>query len=129
MTGTIMHTSYFRIASLYLLAGVVMGIVMAASENVTLRPVHAHLNLLGWVSLALFGLFYTIYPNAADNRIARLQFWGYNLALPVQMVTLGLFVSGNPAVTPILGIASLVVATGVACFVVNVWRYAGSARA
>ena len=63
-----MHTSYFRIASLYLLAGVVMGIVMAASENVTLRPVHAHLNLLGWVSLALFGLFYTIYPNAADNR-------------------------------------------------------------
>ncbi|TFW18130.1 cytochrome-c oxidase [Duganella callida] len=123
-----MNKSYFRIASLYLLLGVGMGMVMAASENFALRPVHAHVNLLGWVSLALFGLFYTVYPHAAANKLARVQFWGYNIALPVQMLALALFVTGHAAVAPLLGISSVIVVLGVLCFVVNVWRYAGSSQ-
>ena len=123
-----MNKSYFRIAALYLLLGVIMGIVMAASEDFTLRPVHAHINLLGWVSLALFGVFYTVYPHAAATKVARVQFWGYTVALPLQMVALGLFITGHPAVTPLLGISSVVIALAVVCFVINVWRYAAVPR-
>ena len=122
-----MNKSYFRIASLYLLLGVILGLGMAATQDFMLRPVHAHINLLGWVSLALFGLFYTVYPNAANTKVARVQFWCYNLALPVQMAALALFLNGNAAVTPVLGLASGVVTLGVVCFVINVWRYAAVA--
>ena len=35
-----------------------LGIFMATSQDFTLMPAHAHLNLLGWVSMALYGLYY-----------------------------------------------------------------------
>jgi hypothetical protein len=40
------------------LGGMVMGIVMGMSQDFTLAPAHAHLNLLGWVTLALYGLYH-----------------------------------------------------------------------
>jgi hypothetical protein len=41
-------------------AGMALGIVMGAREDFTLAPVHAHLNLVGFVTLALFGIAYRI---------------------------------------------------------------------
>ncbi|HYM02553.1 MAG TPA: hypothetical protein VET85_06365 [Stellaceae bacterium] len=38
--------------------GMAMGIVMGVSQDFTLSPVHAHINLVGWVSMVLFGLAY-----------------------------------------------------------------------
>ena len=35
-----------------------LGIAMAMRQDFTLAPAHAHLNLLGWVSMALYGLYY-----------------------------------------------------------------------
>jgi hypothetical protein len=46
----------FKIATVMALAGIAMGIGMAASHDHSLMPAHAHLNLLGWVSLFLFGI-------------------------------------------------------------------------
>jgi hypothetical protein len=40
------------------IAGMGMGLVMGMTENFSLASAHAHLNLTGWVSLALFGLAY-----------------------------------------------------------------------
>jgi len=37
----------FRAATLYLMAGLVLGILMAASGNFTLKGVHGHMHLLG----------------------------------------------------------------------------------
>jgi hypothetical protein len=47
---------------------------MGAQENFQLTPVHAHLNLAGWASLALFGLTYRAYPQLASTRLAGLHF-------------------------------------------------------
>ncbi|MCD2173217.1 cbb3-type cytochrome c oxidase subunit I [Rhizobium sp. C4] len=65
--------SYFCFvsAALYALIGMAMGIFMAASHDHTLSPAHAHLNLLGWVSMGIFGLFYQAAPGAASRRIAK----------------------------------------------------------
>ena len=48
-------TTWLKLAVLYLIVGVGLGIAMGATENFTLRPVHAHLNLLGWTTMALGG--------------------------------------------------------------------------
>jgi len=62
------------IAALYLAGGVGLGSHMAINDDFLLAPAHAHLNLLGWVSCAIFGLFYRLYPQAAATRLAKLHF-------------------------------------------------------
>lgn len=49
---------FFGLGVLAALVGMTVGIVMAASHNFGLAPMHAHINLVGWASLALFGLGY-----------------------------------------------------------------------
>ena len=65
---------FLLLATLLLLAGAALGISMGASENFQLTPVHAHLNLVGWASLAVFGLVYRAYPMLAERRLALFHF-------------------------------------------------------
>ncbi len=118
-----MGNRFLRLAVLYILLGVSMGIFMAASHNYTLKPVHAHLNLLGWATMALFGLWYRSAPASAETRLAKVHFWLHNIALPIQMVTLAMFLNGNTAIEPVLAVASVVVGIGLICFAVNLWKH------
>lgn len=65
---------FLLLATLLLLCGAVLGIRMGASEDFTLTPVHAHLNLAGWASLALFGLTYRAYPQLGERKLAPFHF-------------------------------------------------------
>jgi hypothetical protein len=65
---------FLLLATVLLICGAVLGIIMGMQENFQLTPVHAHLNLAGWASLALFGLTYRAYPQLAANRVAGLHF-------------------------------------------------------
>ena len=121
-----MSSWYLRLAVLYLIAGVSLGIFMAATHNYTMKPVHAHLNLLGWVTMGLFGLFYRSWPGAAQSTLAKVQFWIYLPAHFVQMVTLAMLYRGNAAVEPVLAVASMLVGLAVLCFAAVVWRYTDS---
>jgi hypothetical protein len=112
---------WLKLAVLYLVIGVAMGIAMGASQNFTLRPVHAHINLLGWTTLALAGLTYSIFPKAGQSRLARLHFWLLNLALPVMMVTLGLVLLGRPGVEPVLAAAEISATLGIVAFAFNLF--------
>jgi len=60
----------FRAAVLLVIAGMLWGIVMGISEDHSTMPAHAHLNLLGWVSLFLFGIYYHLHPTIDRNRLA-----------------------------------------------------------
>lgn len=124
-----MADRFLRLAVLYLLVGVALGIVMAASKDHRLSAVHAHLNLLGWASMALFGLFYRAVPAAAGTKLAGAHFWIHNVALPIQMATLAMVVGGNPAVEPVLGAASVAIGIGLICFAINLWKFTGNRAA
>jgi hypothetical protein len=67
-----MRTSlgFIFLAACCLICGVSLGIYMGMIHDFSLAPVHAHLNLLGWVSLALFGLTYRAFPEL-DGKLAR----------------------------------------------------------
>jgi hypothetical protein len=116
-----MAARFIKIAVLYLALGVTLGVVMGMLQKFTYTPVHAHLNLLGWASLALIGLVYHAFPQAAETRLARIHFWLHNLGLPPLMISLALVLSGNAALEPVVGICSLIVWLGVILFVVNIW--------
>ena len=102
--------------------GVVLGNYMAAAPDYTLRPVHAHVNLLGWVSLALAGLIYKAYPAAATTRLALAHFWIMIAGLPVLLAALTWSVLGHPEVDPLLGATAMLVGFGVVLFTINVFR-------
>ena len=72
MTG--LSRSFMILAILSALCGIVWGIAMAASQNHELSPAHGHLNLLGWVSCALFAFYYHLTPHAAATGLARMHF-------------------------------------------------------
>ena len=65
---------FLLLATVLLICGATLGIVMGAREDFQLVPVHAHLNLAGWASLALFGLTYRAYPQLASTHLARYHF-------------------------------------------------------
>jgi hypothetical protein len=112
---------WLKLAVLYLIAGVTLGIVMGASQNFTLRPVHAHINLLGWTTMGLAGLIYSVFPKAGQSRLARVHFWLLNLAMPVMMVALSLLLMGNVAMEPLLAGSEIVGAIAIVVFAVNLF--------
>jgi len=117
-------TAWFKIAVIYLVAGVALGLHMAKSGNHTMYPGHAHINLLGWVSMALFGVIYRQFPDMGNSVLAKAHFWLYNLALPVNMVMLYLYLGGDTGIEPVLGIASMVLGLAIALFAINVVKNA-----
>lgn len=48
----------FVYATLCVIVGMGLGIWMGVSDDHTLGPVHVHLNLIGWVSMAVIGLYH-----------------------------------------------------------------------
>ena len=117
-----MSARLIRIAAIYLVIGVTMGIVMGIKQQFLLAPVHAHINLLGWATLGIIGVVYHAYPAAAETRLAQIHFWIHNIALPVFMIGLGFVLSGNGAFLPVAIAGALAVAIGIVVFAVNVWR-------
>ena len=98
---------WLRLAVVYFVAGVALGVVMGASGNHSLFPVHAHMNLLGWVSMGLFAYVHDRYPQLGNNWLSRAQLWLYNLGLPVMLASLAAMLSGNASMDPVIGISSL----------------------
>ena len=70
--------------------GLTQGIVMGITQDFTYASVHAHLNLVGWVTLALFGLAYRL-------ELARNDAWAvlhYFVALAGAVIfPIGIYVS------------------------------------
>jgi hypothetical protein len=117
---------WYLLALLYFVAGTGLGVFMGVSQDHTMFPVHAHLNLLGWASLALTGFIYDRFPAATATRLYPVHFWLYNLALPVTMIALVFLFKGNEAFGPVAGIASIVLFVSIVIFVFNVWRNSDS---
>ena len=119
--GARMARLWILIAVTYLVAGATAGVIMGASMNFTYAPVHAHINLLGWASMALAGLIYDRFPQAGGSKLGVAHFWLHNTVLPVLMVVLFLFLGGNQSLGPVLGILSVLMLLTLALFAVNLW--------
>lgn len=116
MTDNARSRAWFRVAVVYFAAAVALGIVMGASGDHTLTAVHAHLNLLGWVTMTLFALIGMAHPAITEGRLATTQFWLHNTGVPVMLGALAMRLKGNEAAEPVIGLASIVVGAGVALF-------------
>ena len=81
----IMSIVYLGVASL-------VGIAMLGSERaMALKFVHSHLNMLGWVSMMIYGVGYHILPKFMgrqmySKKLGEAQFWVANIGLVAMLV-------------------------------------------
>lgn len=113
-----------RCAVLYAMLGVSIGVTMGATGDFTNKSLHVHVNLVGWVSMALMAMVYRAYLNMAASRLAAAQFWLHNIGLPIMLVCLYGLLHGYPWGEQFIGIGSTLVALAFLSFAVNVWRNA-----
>lgn len=81
--------------AVYLLVGIIFGAYMGASGDHTLAPVHAHINLLGFTLMTVFGLAYRLIPGLADGLLPRLHFWLHQIGSLFLLIGLALMISGR----------------------------------
>jgi cbb3-type cytochrome oxidase subunit 1 len=108
--------AFFIAAVLYGLTGMSLGIVMGATQTFTLMPVHAHINLLGWVSLAIMGGFYALAGERAPKRLAWVNFAVSNVGLLVCAPSLALLLLGDKSVIPFLSASEFTLVAGMLIF-------------
>lgn len=101
-------TLSFRAAVAFAICGMIWGLVMAISEDHSALPAHAHLNLLGWVSLFLFGIYYRLHPLLDGARAAFVQVWVWIVATIILTIGVGLLYTGHAIGRPPAALGSLV---------------------
>jgi hypothetical protein len=111
------------IAVVVVVMGMVWGIAMAVSGDFATMPAHAHLNLLGWVSLFLFGVFYRLHPQLDRSRTARLQVWVWIAGTVILTIGVGMLHSGQAAGEPLAGVGSVIVLADILLFGWLVLKY------
>ena len=112
---------YFGMAILYLMTGIGVGLHMSISQDHSAAGAHAHINLLGWVTSAVFGGYYALNPEKASGWLPRIQCAAYSLGLIVMLPSLYLLLTGNTGVEPAVALGSIAVALGVVLFAVVVF--------
>ncbi|MBS0221642.1 MAG: hypothetical protein JSR91_12965 [Proteobacteria bacterium] len=116
----------FQAAILFVIAGMIWGFIMAISEDHSAMAAHAHLNLLGWVSLFLFGLYYRLHPSLEHSKGALIQVGLWIVGTIVQAVGVGLVTTGDNSGEPFAAGGSFIVLASMLLFG---WLVFGSERA
>ena len=98
---------FFGSAVIYGILGMLLGNVMGASGDPSQMPTHAHLLLIGWVSFAIFSVFYHLFAERAATLLARLHFWLAQASYIALVIGLFLMFGGRvDAGEPITAVAS-----------------------
>lgn len=115
---------YFKTAIIFLIIGIGMGLQMSISGTHDVIGAHAHLNLLGWVTSAIFGGYYALNPAKASGRLPVLQYGVYTIGIVIMIPALYLMLRGNASLEPLVAIGSLVAFAGIILFAVVVFSTA-----
>lgn len=113
---------FIKVAAFYFVAGVLAGLIAGATNQFQYTSLHAHLNLLGWVSLAISGLIYARFPQAGDSTLGTVHFWLHNIGLPIFLAGLAMAANGVDAATALLIGGGIISVLGVLAFAINVWK-------
>lgn len=117
---------FIKCALVYFLLAIVLGLHMAVSGTTyPYMPIHAHFNLLGWISMMIYGVGYHILPRFSgkplySEKIAEWQFWLANVGLIGMAI--GWMVRSWQGDSSMLLIFAIVEAVSSVMFVVNMFK-------
>jgi cytochrome c oxidase cbb3-type subunit 1 len=126
---------FIRSSLVWLGVGVTLGVVMAVHPAaVAFRPAHLHANLLGFVSMMIFGVAYHVMPRFTGRplhsiRAATLHLWVANLGLAGMVSGFILRVYRWSPGAALLAGGGVLSAAGAFLFIYNIWRTLEPVRA
>lgn len=120
---TSISNNFLRLGVLSALIGMALGVWMGANQDFTLRPVHAHINLLGFASMMLFGLFYRAVPEAARGWLPMAHFVLSVVGFLILMPVLALVLLERPVFMPLMPVSEIMLVASMLLFVVIVFRH------
>jgi cytochrome c oxidase cbb3-type subunit 1 len=120
-------TVWFLYMSLiYLAIGALLGLLMIFVPPTTgaVYRVHGHINLLGWISMMIFGVAYHILPRFSGQpvkypRFIWPHFWLTNVGLVGMGLSWVLGASGSKAWEHVAGVFGLAASLGIGLFIYN----------
>lgn len=107
---------YILVSLLWLILGMAFGIWMGIAGRLGFANSHAHLNLVGFVTSAIFGLICRQYPAIARSALAGLQFWVFEIG--AVLLVIGKMSVDAKGSDMLVKIGSLVVIIGALLFLV-----------
>ena len=119
---------FIRASLVWLVAGVTLGVGMAASPAlIVYRTTHIHLLLLGFVTGMIFGVGYHVFPRFAGRalrhpRLMMVHWWLANAGVATMGVAFALRASGVAWSTALLASGGTAAALGAYLFAWNIWR-------
>jgi cbb3-type cytochrome oxidase subunit 1 len=129
--------AFLKASVTWLAIGVTLGVAMAAHPAWTIyRTAHIHMNLLGFVTMMIFGVAYHVIPRFSgaplhDRRLAAAHWWVANAGLA--LMAAGLVLRVQPSMlgvaTPVLVGGGVLSALGAYAFAWNIWRTLGAGAA
>ena len=116
--------AFFAVGVLCVLCGMVFGMWMGAHNDFAAAGAHAHLNLVGWVTSALYGTFYALTRDTMSVKLAWTQFVISTIGIAVMIPSLFLtLLNGNdPKFEPGITVGSMLVFLGMLLFALSVLK-------
>ncbi|MBI5599752.1 MAG: hypothetical protein HY890_08475 [Deltaproteobacteria bacterium] len=124
---------FIKSAMVYFVLAMFVGISMTvAGPLYPYKPIHTHLNLLGWMSMMIYGVSYHILPRFSgeplwSDRLATIHLWTANIGL-IGMIAGWMAAEFGGGIT-VLHIFSLIEGLSVMFFVTNMFMTVKAAPA
>jgi len=112
---------HFRTAIILALIAAGLALWMAATHDFRAMPAEIALNVLGWASFMLYGLYYLAVPGASAG-LARLHYFVALVGIAVASIGIAGTEWGHPLFDPLRVIGALIVAAGFVLFGLIVFR-------
>ena len=115
--------AFFALGAVCVFMGMLWGMQMGEAEDFTLMPAHAHLNLLGWVTMSLYGTFYALTHASLKPKLAWTNFALAALGVAVMIPSLALFLPTRDAkYHPGIIVGEIATVLSMLVFAVSVYR-------
>ena len=110
-----------KISVIYLLIGMVLGMYMSIAFDFAMSSVHSHVSLLGWTTMTLAGILYNTFPVMMQSVLCKIQFYLFNIGLPIMLISMALIVVGTDGMVPVVSTGASLVSLGILLFTINVF--------
>ncbi|HET8654610.1 MAG TPA: cbb3-type cytochrome c oxidase subunit I [Longimicrobiaceae bacterium] len=128
--------NFIRSSLVWLGVGVLIGLSMAffPAQALVYKPAHVHANLLGFVSMMIFGVAYHVVPRFTGNplhsrTLARTHLWLANLGLSLLVGGWILRVRVWKTGGTLVEAGAALSAVAMSFFIYNLWRTLGTSPA
>jgi cbb3-type cytochrome oxidase subunit 1 len=127
--------AFIRASLVWFTAGIALGLAMAMHPAwVIYRPAHAHMNVVGFITMMIFGVGYQLLPRLFGHKLqsralAIAHWWLANVGLA--LMTAGFILAPHIGVrsAPVTSAGGSLFAIGAFVFVYNLWRTFNAADA